>query len=147
MRRVPILFLSLVCGAGACSPDQAAPQPPAPAVPAKDPLGDVVKNGGKPWSVDEHTKKHIDAMVAAVQGKAADPSAAATEALGKELRRISGELLQGCTMQGPAHFALHGYLAVLFADMDAMVGQDPAKAQAARTEAAAILARFGEFFQ
>lgn len=147
MRRSACVFLVLAL-AGACSPDPAATPPnPAPVQVAKDPLADVVKDGGKPWSVDDHTRNHIAAMVAAVQGKAADASPAAAVALGKELRQIADKLLQGCTMQGPAHFALHGYLAVLFADLDAMGGTDAVKAQAARSEAATILARFGEFFQ
>lgn len=133
------LLLPLLLIAAGCSRTEAAA--------VADPLAFLQLDGGKLWVADTHTKQHIAAMSAAVQASAADASPARTTALGKDLQGLGDRLMQGCTMTGPAHDALHGYLGVLLPAVQRMAGADAESARTARAEVTAVLARFGDFFQ
>jgi hypothetical protein len=142
-RRLYLLFAFAV----ACSHEAgAAPRAGATGQPA-DPLAFLSKNDGQPWSADEHTRTTIAAMAAAVRDATPDPSPARTAELGKQLQELRDRLFAGCTMTGPAHDALHGYLGVLLPAVQAMTGADVAAAQQARAEVAALLPRFAEYFR
>jgi hypothetical protein len=130
----------------ACSHESAAAPGGAGGKP-EDPLTFLSKDAGKPWTTDAHTRATIAAMAAAVSDAAGDVSPARTAALGQRLQELRDQLFAGCTMEGPAHDALHGYLGVLLPAVQAMTGTDAAAAQRARTEVAALLPRFGEFFR
>lgn len=144
---LPLLTLLALA---ACSREPSTPAaPPAgrPAAAPTDLLAVVPKDAGKAWAADAHTREQIGAMAAAVQAAAGDASQQATQALGKRLQEIAGKLMAGCTMGGAAHEALHEYLGVLLPRLTAMTGPDAAAAQQARGEVAAVLGRFGEYFQ
>lgn len=140
-------LLLLILGVSSCSRASLAPSTPGTASQQTDPLARLHKDGGKPWVADEHTRKSIAAMVTAVQAAATDQSAAATTALGKQLQILADRLIQGCTMSGPAHDALHSYLGVLLPGVGAMSGADLVEAKRARAEVPVLLARFGDYFQ
>lgn len=143
MRRLPLLVWLPLLVAGGCSRGSSTPQ----AVVAADPLASMQLDGGKRWAADAHTRQSIAAMTAAMQSAARDPSPAGTTALGNQLRELGHQLIAGCTMTGPAHDALHVYLGVLLPDFHRMSGSDAEAAKLARSEAAAVLARFDHYFQ
>ncbi|HEX6810422.1 MAG TPA: hypothetical protein VF384_02260 [Planctomycetota bacterium] len=112
-----------------------------------DPLAALQLDAGKRWISDDHTRTSLAGMRAAVQAAAGDPSRERTIALGKQLQDLGDRLVAGCTMTGPAHDALHHYLGVLLPDIHRMTGSDFEAARQARREVAAILDRFGDYFQ
>lgn len=138
MRHIAIgfSFLSLLAGA-ACGGEPAA---------ASDPLAGVLLDAGKRWPADDHTRRSAQAMLDAVRAVPATADAEATKALGDRLQGLLEQLISGCTMQGPAHDALHIYLAALMPRVEAMHGTDSAAAARAFGEVSRILGRFGEFF-
>ena len=136
---LPFLALAPILAAPGCSRDAGAEQ-------AADPLAFLQLDGGKRWLADDHTRNSIAAMAAAMQAAAGDESPGRTRALGRQLQDLGDLLLQGCTMTGPAHDALHGYLGVLLPDVGRMASDDAAVAAKARAEVASVLARFGSWF-
>jgi len=113
--------------------------------PAPDLLAAVPRNAGKTWEVDAHTRRVAQAMQDAV--RAPPPTnAAGTRALGERLQELLQQLIAGCTMQGPAHDALHAYLGALMPRVDTMHGSDPEAASRAQREVLEILRRFGDYF-
>ena len=85
-------------------------------------------------------------MLAAARRVEAQRDQATTAALAEELQKQLDSLIAGCTMQGPAHDALHVYLTALIPQVDAMRDPDPVKATRARDEVVDILARFETYF-
>lgn len=71
--------------------------------------GDLQLDHGRKWTADESTRRSAAGMIEAVSR---DPEAtrAAYRALGAELARRNREMIEGCTMQGPAHENLHVFL-------------------------------------
>jgi len=147
--RFSLLLLALVpvlAGSSCSRPTEPAPAAASPARPV-DPLAALQLDAGKRWASDDHTKKSIAAMSAAVQAAASDLAPAATQALGKQLQELANQLIAGCTMTGPEHDALHIYLGALLPALPAMAAADAAAALTARQQVAAILARFPDYFQ
>ena len=142
MQSAHLIFLSLVpiLASPSCSRNADAAQAP-------DPLAFMQLDGGKRWPVDQHTRESIAAMNAAVKAAVGDASPSRTEALGKQIQDLGERLVQGCTMTGAAHDALHGYLGVLLPAVRRMAGDDPGMASTARAEVASVLARFGTWFE
>ncbi|MBZ0252471.1 MAG: hypothetical protein K8I02_03945 [Candidatus Methylomirabilis sp.] len=114
--------------------------------PEIDLLSGLGLDNGKRWSADEHTGRVAGEMVAAVRRAAGRNDAAATTALGNELQELLNRLVAGCTMQGPAHEALHVYLSALMPRVSTMHGGDAAAASRARAEVARLLERFADYF-
>lgn len=137
--RPALVLLPILLVGAACSRTHAAP--------SSDPLAFLQLDNGKRWVADDHTRQSVAAMRAAVQAAAEDASAARTTALGKELQDLGNKLVQGCTMSGPAHDALHGYLGVLLPASQRMTGADADAARLARADVAAVLARFSNYFE
>src|SRR5690606_16676240 len=111
-----------------------------------DPLSAMTLDAGSRWQADEHTRRSVAAMAAAARRVEAQRDPATTAALAEELQQQLEGLFAGCTMQGPAHDALHVYLSALMPRVDEMLDPDPAKATQARDEVVGILARFGDYF-
>ena len=148
MRMFPmLLFLAACLPAPGCSraPEHSAAAQAGAA--AADPLAALQLDAGRRWSSDDHTRKSIAAMLAAVKSATDDMSPARTASLGKQLQDLGNTLVSGCTMHGREHEALHTYLGVLLPGIQVMTGADAAAALAARTETAAVLARFPDYFQ
>jgi len=141
-----LALLPVLAGAGCSRSTDPSPVAASPARP-DDPLAALQLDGGKRWASDDHTRKSIAAMTAAMQDAASDMAPAATTALGKRLQELGNELIAGCTMKGPEHDALHMYLGALLPALQTMAGADAAAARAARQEVTTILGRFGDYFQ
>jgi hypothetical protein len=71
-------------------------------------------NDGEKWPVDEHTRrsaaKITDLVTASDHLQSVDEARLLAGDIDKEL----GQLVQGCTMTGPAHDQLHIWLVALF---------------------------------
>lgn len=142
-RRLLVLLLWPMLTITACSGDAGAPANPGGA----DPLAAMQLENGKRWTSDDHTRQSIAAMRAVVNASASDLSPTRTTSLGKQLQELADKLIQGCTMTGLAHNALHTYLGVLLPGLQRMAGADAEAAGLARTEVTAVLARFTDYFQ
>jgi hypothetical protein len=137
-RRTHSSILCCLLALSACGRETAA---------SADPLAGLALDRGKRWPADEHTRQSMRSMLDATRRGAEKRDAAATKALGVELGALLDRLFAGCTMQGPAHAALHVYLTALMPRVEAMRGEDAAAASRARDEAAAILDRFTAYFE
>lgn len=71
--------------------------------------GELQLDHGRKWTADESTRRSAAGMIEAVS-RDPEPSRGAYQALGAELARRNRELIEGCTMQGPAHENLHVFL-------------------------------------
>jgi len=134
VRTLSLLFAAALLGS-ACSPEPKAP----------DPLAAVPLDHGARWRADEHTRRTFAAMLEEVQR--AETEGIATAVLAERLQGHLNALFAGCTMEGPAHEALHSYLTVLLPRIDAMRAGNPDVAADGRTQAVAILRRFPEYFE
>jgi hypothetical protein len=108
---------------------------------AADPLATLKLDAGKKWRTDDHTRRHIALMATEVRRPTSDGS------IGIRLREQLSALTAGCTMQGPAHDALHVYLSALASQIEAMQQTNPSAAQRAHEHAAVILGRFDDYFE
>ena len=146
MSPMSIVLAAALAGASCSRAPEHSPAAPAGAG-AADPLATLQLDAGKRWSSDDHTRKSVAEMLAAVKAAADDMSPGRTASLGKQLQDLGNKLIAGCTMQGREHEALHAYLGVLLPRIQITTGADAAAALAARGETAAILARFQDYFQ
>jgi hypothetical protein len=68
-------------------------------------------NDGEKWQLDDHTRTALAAMVASGQeSQLTELDQAARQNVAVELQQGIAELVQGCTMSGPDHEALHAFL-------------------------------------
>ena len=101
------LSLLASCGADKAA-ESSAPEPAHAAAPSTDGIEGLGLNAGSKWVMDDHTRDVIGKMASAFQGHdLAAMDEAALKAAGAELKALITELIQGCTMKGEAHDALH----------------------------------------
>ena len=115
--------------------------------PAPDPLAGLTLDQGKRWVADDHTRKSAQALLEATRRRAQELDVAATKTLGGELQSLLDQLVAGCTMQGPAHSALHVFLEALMPRVQAMRGEDAKAAARSREEVVSLLSRFSTYFE
>jgi hypothetical protein len=76
-------------------------------------------NNGAKWEADESTRKHTSALIKATDAFEQQPKKdlAAYHAFADEAQSILQELINGCTMEGPNHDALHLWLEPVLNDV------------------------------
>jgi hypothetical protein len=84
---------------------------------------DLHLNGVEKWQMDEHTRTVFTKMTGRLEGKSGDDAAVWKQAAG-ELNDDITELIQGCTMQGPAHDELHKYLVLYIPAVDKLAASN-----------------------
>src|SRR5690606_4266181 len=75
----------------------------------RDLLDSLSLDNGARWQADEHTRRSIAEMIESTRRVEAQRDPATTAVLGRELQEQLEGLIAGCTMEGPAHEALHVY--------------------------------------
>ncbi|PHQ81952.1 MAG: hypothetical protein COB69_03200 [Phycisphaera sp.] len=112
-------------------------------------LGDLglSLNDGKKWLMDDHTRTSIASLKGIVDGASIDSLESAT-ALGGELKGAMTELIQGCTMEGPSHNMLHGFLGKFMPKLDSLTeAVNLEAAQGTFTEIKSMLAGYSNIFE
>lgn len=142
----PLLFALLLLVPAACGNDAEGGTRPAPPGDTGDLLRGLTLDDGEKWPTDEHTRTAAAEMLRTIEASPEDLSAEELRALGERMQGQLDALIQGCTMEGPAHDALHVYLSALMPRIGTMANGEAAEARRAREEATAILRRFPEFF-
>lgn len=103
-------------------------------------------DGGKPWQLDESTRRAMVDLRAALVPAPTDVEGG--HRMAGAVNATVTTLVQGCTMTGPAHDALHAFLEVLF---PAIEGLEKAETLAAvgerRQRLLALVAQFGAAFE
>jgi len=87
---------------------------------------DLDLDGVEKWQMDEHTRTVFTKMAGRLEGKSGDDAAVWKQAAG-ELNDDITELIQGCTMEGPAHDELHKYLALYIPAVDKLAASPSAQ--------------------
>lgn len=137
--------LLLLAGCGQ-APDPPAPTEPAPA--QRRAAGLVLKlDNGKKWRVDEHTRRSAGQMTRLVDDTVPIETVADARALAAALEEGLQSLIQGCTMQGPAHDQLHVFLAALFPRVAELKNKaDPAELRAAQLQVGSLFDAYALHF-
>jgi hypothetical protein len=113
MKKVLILLLMLIA---ACNSPQ-SPQPENKTVNHNEhAVATVPLNAGHKWKVDEATRKNVAAMVQIVNDTIYNNAGKRKEFAASMQSQID-TLVKECTMQGPAHDALHIWLEKVLKDV------------------------------
>jgi hypothetical protein len=101
---------------------------------------DIPLNDGAKWAMDDHTRAVMAEARATLDGAKVASVADAT-ALSATLNGQLSQLIKGCTMEGAAHEALHGFLKVYMPAVAAL-------GQATSVDAAqSQVTQYGSFFE
>lgn len=106
-------------------------------------------NNGAKWQADESTRKHTSALIKATEAfeQLAKKDLVAYHAYADEAQGILQELINGCTMEGPNHDALHLWLEPVLNDVKSL---KDCKDEATALEKASILTtdikKYPQFF-
>ncbi len=157
----PLLFLLAACGGPATEPaaPAAAPAPaapaaaPAPAAPAAaaaaEPaaLLDIPLDNGAKWQMDEHTRAAM-AETRQTVSEAKLGSIDDAHALGTTLQGQFEGLVQGCTMEGPAHDQLHTFIGVYVPALSELqTAEDLGSAQRHLARLDAVMGEYERYFE
>jgi hypothetical protein len=105
----------------------------------------IPMNGDNKWLMDQHTRQVFADMHNKTQGiRPAEMSTPERHSLGEDLDRDLEKLIQGCTMQGAAHDALHQYLSKLIPSVASLKSQGK-QAQAERVQQ--LLSSYQDYFE
>lgn len=143
-------MISLVALLACATPEpSAAPAPDVhahPEVPEAQGLV-LALDGAARWKMDEHTRSVMAETRAALAG--AEPATVADAvALGGTLQGQLDRLIQGCTMEGPAHDELHVFLMAWIPELTALQGAtELADGHARVASLKAMLATYDETFE
>jgi len=141
---LPILLALLACNSSA--PEGDAHDHADHADQAADALV-LSLDGSAKWKMDAHTRKVMAKTRETIHG--ADTSnVQALQGLGAVLQRQLDKLIEGCTMDGPAHDELHVFLMAWIPKVDALKKATGAKTgQVTVDEMMAMLDKYDEFFE
>ena len=80
-------------------------------------------NDGKRWKADEATRRNVNALLQIASDSTYADATKREELISKLESRVD-TMIKECTMQGPAHEALHKWLEIILEDMKALREDD-----------------------
>lgn len=86
----------------------------------EEPLVPLVLDEGRRWPVDEHARLMFGRMTTAAEAVAPSATTAERAATGARLTDDIRDLIEGCTMSGPAHDQLHVLLSAYIPAVEAL---------------------------
>ncbi|MFA5505391.1 MAG: hypothetical protein WC314_15595 [Vulcanimicrobiota bacterium] len=103
---------------------------------------------GKKWEANPETTTGVEKMLDIIEKAEAKPSEIEAKAVHAELSAALQELVQKCTMTGPAHDQLHHYLTPLMAKLEELEKETSAEAAAVTlADLRSQLRGYGEYFE
>jgi phage shock protein A len=154
--KTKLLFLLAASFALACTPSEKknenvpAEQHGAEGQHHEEAASGLMLNNGVKWKADESTSRHVQMLRETLGGFSAGDSKLLEDYLntGAALQKTIESLVQGCSMQGPDHDALHLWLEPLMQKVDKLkTAADLSQAVSSYEEVNSQVNLFEKFFE